>query len=225
MAIAFRATDSTDHGNSSATITVNKPAGVVDDDHMFVQIVSSSSSSSMSTVPTGWTLLHSGANIDYHKWIYHKVAASEGASWDWVANSATYFHSGIIVLSGTDGTAVDATVQEESSSSTAAVTITTTNADSWLVAFTGSDVSGAARNWSADGGMTEAFDDSTATERLICAGYYQSVTTVTNYTRTFTLTGNAQQLHGFMVAAQPSAVAAGGIVVRNRTSTKHALTR
>lgn len=68
---------------TTATWTVNKPAGVVDGDLLLVAFAIGSGAT-VNTVPAGWTLLSRTVFSTQELFIYWKIAASEGASWAWV---------------------------------------------------------------------------------------------------------------------------------------------
>lgn len=87
MAIAFQ-TES--HSTVvSTTTTVTKPTGTVDGDLLIVTL--GTRTDTVTGVPSGWTLIDSldtnpGSNILMYT--YWKIAASEGASWDWTWSGA-----------------------------------------------------------------------------------------------------------------------------------------
>jgi hypothetical protein len=74
----------------SATLTVTKPSGVVNGDYMIVAILVSSDARTVSTIPSGWAwdALGSHAPTAQKMLVYGKTASGEGASWNWVFDSA-----------------------------------------------------------------------------------------------------------------------------------------
>jgi hypothetical protein len=76
--------------SGSATLTVNKPSGVVDGDYMIVAIIVTPNTRTVSSIPSGWAwdALGTDAPSDQKMLVYGKTAASEGASWNWVFDSA-----------------------------------------------------------------------------------------------------------------------------------------
>lgn len=67
------------------TWTVNAPASVGDGDLLIAYLGRSGTSRSVTSAPSGWTLLGGAAvdDTDTRLWVYWKLASSEGASWDW----------------------------------------------------------------------------------------------------------------------------------------------
>ena len=94
--ILFRA-GSSNIAESSTTITVTKPAGVVDGDVM-VASLESSNTSGPTAAPAGWTLLRSWGQST----VYWKVASSEPASYQWTYGATANTVGAITAYSGVD---------------------------------------------------------------------------------------------------------------------------
>jgi hypothetical protein len=74
-------------GTNVTSLTINKPAGTVDDDYMVALI---STNNTTTTAPSGWTLLE-GPTTDgsgLSTYLYQKKAASEGTDYTWTFANA-----------------------------------------------------------------------------------------------------------------------------------------
>lgn len=87
---------------TAANITINKPAGVVDND-ILIAVISKDATDAI-TAPAGWTLVQQDTQDTWMLAIYWKRAASEGASWTWTFAS-TWRDCGVSAWSG--GVTVD----------------------------------------------------------------------------------------------------------------------
>lgn len=101
--ISVDATSTLAWETGSATITLSKPTGTVDGDLLVACIgvtENDSSTDTIDSVPSGWTLSKSSINSDNtvkpRLYTYYKVASSEGASWDWTATSSSSYHAGVV---------------------------------------------------------------------------------------------------------------------------------
>ena len=121
MSIVVESTTTAPWATGSTTFTQNKPTGTVDGDFLIAIVFTghdnSGSAPTVTTAPTGWTLVNSVTQTDGIVYTYKKVASSEGASWDWTlsASGVELFYAGCVFrLSGTnqvdafdDGSAVN----------------------------------------------------------------------------------------------------------------------
>lgn len=83
MAVAFQSA-STKAWAEQDPITLDKPSGTVDGDLLIAIIGIGEGSLTVDSVPSGWTLIKTDAGTNANRlYSYWKVAASEGASWDW----------------------------------------------------------------------------------------------------------------------------------------------
>ena len=86
----FRSSASSATFSSGSTVTVTKPAGVVDGDLLLTFVGIRSTSVTMAT-PAGWTLVSGpddeGSSV--RGYLYSRVASSEPASQDWVASASS----------------------------------------------------------------------------------------------------------------------------------------
>lgn len=128
-------------GNTSGTLTLTKPAGVVAGDVMVAGITWFGNHSSTSpTPPSGWTLIRRDGDNTIGQFSYYRVATSSQAnSWTWTGQ-ATNAAGGIAAYSGVDaanpvnasGGEVDSIQGQE-----IAPSITTTRENVLLVAIFG----------------------------------------------------------------------------------------
>lgn len=163
----------------NAALTINVPAGTVNDDVMIATIawrqcstVSGAACTSTVTPPAGWTVVDSidqttgGAFGERHV-VYRRVAASEPASYTW-SFGGTPVHAGavggIVSFSGVDTTnPIVASLGQATASSTSHVA---NQIDTGVVANTmlvTSHSVNSATVWNAIAGMTEQVDASSVT--------------------------------------------------------------
>jgi Bacterial Ig-like domain (group 1)/Bacterial Ig-like domain (group 3) len=209
--ITFRAASSA--GNSNATtLTISRPAGVVQNDFLIAQITVRGGIGTTITAPAGWTLLrreNNGATLGQA--IYHKVAtASEPASYTWMFNGNRTASGGIIAYSGVDtANPIDASGgQTGSGSMVTAPSIITTTSDTMLVGFFGIAHSA---TFTPPMGMTERYDVASTgapmPDRTSSAGADEPRPMAgPTGTRTATATQSAAWV-GQSVALRPTAVA------------------
>jgi len=175
-----------------ANIVVNKPAGTVDNDVLIASISAriSGGGLTVSTVPTGWTLVATGiqtvAFALIQSWIYRKVASGEGASWTWVLSGTPTGGIGAAAAfsSGNTTTPVAAISGAESSGGTTVTTpsVTTTEDNQLILGI-------AVSNW-AQHTWTAPTGTPTTTERLDSqSGSGAHETTVEFFTYTAGATG------------------------------------
>ena len=139
MAFGFIA--AADFDSSGATTgTIAKPTGTADNDLMFA-FFKRVGNADPTTVPTGWDLR---GNIDISSgnsvWLWSRLAASEGASYDWIwAGSA---RTGGTIVTYRDGfltsgpiDVVSATGYEVSSTTCRAASVSAANANSPIIWF------------------------------------------------------------------------------------------
>lgn len=123
----FRNATTVDQSTGSANITINKPAGVVDNDILYAAIHTDSATTI--TAPSGWSIVDTASDGTIKVITYQKLAASEGASWQWTSGVFIYLGH-VAAWSGEDTTtpletAAAAHSQNTGSDSTAeALTVT-----------------------------------------------------------------------------------------------------
>src|SRR5438876_4251495 len=92
------------------SLTISKPAGVVDGNVMIANIyVAPSGATPTITAPAGWTLIRKSVPDPafysaYVQAVYYKVAAGEGASYTWSVTNNGATAGGIVAYSGVDTT-------------------------------------------------------------------------------------------------------------------------
>jgi MSHA biogenesis protein MshQ len=151
-----------------STITINKPAGTIQNDVMIASIGFSPNTLTIPTVPAGWTLVRRVDNPNANAnslVVYWKTAgAAEPANYAWTFSAAGYLAGSISTFSGVDTTTpVDiengnCTQQGSCATTTlshATPSVTTTVANTMLVT---SHTYSSAGTWAPPGAMTEAVE-------------------------------------------------------------------
>jgi hypothetical protein len=196
--------------SSSTSLTPNKPTGTVDGDYMLA-CVTCVSSNSVSSAPSGWTLLYGPATFDDTVMrVYGKLASGEGASWTWTMSNSGVSLAIVVTIQDPDSASplvFSGGQTNASSNNTTAPGGTTTEANATLVFF--GAASGGFQSHTPPSGMTERGDVNNsnhclegATEVYVGPG--------STGTRTATLAGGAQASAGWLGALQPAAPVAGG---------------
>src|SRR5438874_3383276 len=147
-------------GGSSNTLTINKPAGVVQNDVMIASISVGPSTATIAP-PSGWALVRRMDNANGTSnslAVYSKVAgAAEGASYDWTFSSGnTGAAGGIMAFSGADPVLeTDSGVNTASGTASATNSVTTALSNTMIVTSHGI---GSASTWTPPTGMAETVD-------------------------------------------------------------------
>jgi hypothetical protein len=147
----------------STTLTINKPAGVVQNDMMIASIAVGPNTATV-TPPSGWALVRrtDNATASNSLAVYTKLAgASEPASYDWTLSSGhTGAAGGIMAFSG-----ADPTIEADSGVNTPAGTASTTNPVTTafsntmiITSHVGSSAGGGPITWTPPSGMSETVD-------------------------------------------------------------------
>jgi hypothetical protein len=140
---AYRATGVATLGNTTTTVTVNKPAGTISGDVLLALVTNRGANAAPSTVPSGWTLLDSaGSSTGDIMWagLYYLVAGgSEPADYTW-SGFTDSCSGGMIAVSGADTSAPFNvhTVRYNAAGATGTAGVTTTVADTLVVSGYGS---------------------------------------------------------------------------------------
>lgn len=157
---------------SAATWTVTKPSGAVDDDYLVVVLYIDSNTQTITSVPSGWTLLDgpidNPTTPDVRGWSYGKVASGEGASWDWTFSATAAGGWMSVAVQDADGTEVptESNATGTASGTTHTTSSLTTGATACVLLFAAVDKSGSTSPgayWSGwTNGLTERIDVETA---------------------------------------------------------------
>jgi len=168
--------DAVDAGNThilalrpalQSSLTINKPAGTIQNDVMIAPIGFSPNTLTI-TPPAGWTLVRrvDNANANANSLAVYRLTAgaAEPASYTWTFSAAGYLAGGIATFSGVDTTTPidveNGNCTQAGSCATATLThrasaVTTTVTNTMVVS---SHTYSSAGTWAAPGGMTEAVD-------------------------------------------------------------------
>jgi MSHA biogenesis protein MshQ len=198
-----------------SSITINKPAGTIQNDVMIASIGFSPNTLTITTVPAGWTLVRRVDNTNANAnslAVYRKVAgAAEPASYAWVFSAAGYLAGGISTFSGVDTTTpVDiengnCTQQGSCATTTlshATPSVATTVANTMLVT---SHTYSSAGTWTPPGAMTEAVEDQHGNQSLGVNYVLQAATGATG-AKTATASTQADVGNAHILALRPAAV-------------------
>src|SRR5262245_34126504 len=108
MATAFRSQNTVTNGTAGTSVTVSKPAGIVDTGtnsgrDTLIAIIGVAATATV-TPPVGWTLITSAASAGAEIFAYFKLASSEGASWTWTLGSSQRNWGWVGAYTGVDPT-------------------------------------------------------------------------------------------------------------------------
>lgn len=152
---------STTGATTGATLTINRPAGVVAND-ILIASVGVQPSAAVLTPPAGWVLIRRTDNAgptSNSLAVYRKLATgAEPASYSWTVAGGSYTVGGLQAYYNIDTAApVDVEAGQTTPSNTTHATpgVTTTVARAFVVA---SHTYASSRNWTPPTGMTESFD-------------------------------------------------------------------
>ncbi len=214
----------TTNGSTGSTVTGNKPASVASGD-LLIAVVHAKGDNvlSVSAVPSGWTLIHSGTITGGQVLTlsYWKIAGgSEPSTYAWTLTGATstyQWSAAISRITGTDQTTPINTKAIQSNASSTSVTcptVTTTVADCLLMA-TGADDNG--RQYSAPGTMIERWEHRVnATYDISHSGATETLGAATSTgPRVFTLNAPNTSV-GSLIAISPP-VPVGAVLVGSTT--------
>jgi hypothetical protein len=152
--------------NSGTSITINKPAGLVDGDVMVASIGFSSGGATITPQDAGWTFVSravngAGASVA----VYVQVASGEPANYTWDLSAALAIGGTVTAYTGVD-TTTPVDTSGISSNGTTTASISTAQPGEMLVASFFGWTNGSASTWTPPAGMTERVDVTTT------AGFY-----------------------------------------------------
>ena len=187
--------------SAATSLTISKPTGTVDTDVMFAWI--SISTDETITAPAGWTLIRTTSydTASSRAGLYWKLAASEGANYQWTTTGSPNWAGGIITLTGVHATTpydVENSQTTVSGVNHATPSVTPTvysDSGAVLAFFALAQVSG--NTWTPPSGMTESVDATSntgggASESSIEIAYLLStIVTGTGIDKTATSTATA----------------------------------
>jgi hypothetical protein len=189
-------------GGGSTTLTINKPAGVVQNDVMIASISVGPSTATI-TPPAGWTLVRrtdQATGTSNSLAVYKLLAgAAEPASYDWTFSAGhTGAAGGIMAFSGADPVLVetDSGVNTASGTAHATPSLTTGLYNTMIITSHSVGVS-TATTWNYPVGMTEAVDANGGSAALEMNYVLQAVAGASgtkSATSSTTATGNAHIL-------------------------------
>src|SRR3972149_5365762 len=184
------------------------PSGVQAGDLMLAFVGHSASSATITGEPAGWSLQEADPNpADFSLWCYARVYQNGDAAPVFTFSAAGSWTVDIAAISGVAATPVNADIGEQIAAANAIALgdITPTVNDCLLVGFAMADASGGARTWTQSGSMTERLDQMNNDLHRALADELLSGGGGVPVGRTFTVSGNAQDLGGFLLAIAPLA--------------------
>jgi hypothetical protein len=216
--IQFRSADS--NISATASITINKPAGVVDGDVMIASIAQGLVSSPLTITgsPAGWTLVRqvqSGVTNVFGIAVYSRVASSEPASYTWTFSKALNSAGGISAYVNVDTTTP---VDIETGATGTPASITTTQPGEMIVA----SYMGSGASFTPAAGMTERVDRTSGSTNIATVEQADVVQAVAGPTGSKPTTPASSVYH--VLALRPGAGSFLGSATANITGPSVALT-
>jgi len=205
--------------DSPYDITVSKPTGTVNGDILFCWIGWYGDGITIDSVPSGWTLLGENvANTDKFA-LYYKIAADEGASWDWSFSAGGRVRAVCSCYTGGDFNSADPidvvsnTEYRETNNQCIAASMNVATANSPLV-FWGGVFSGTSKTFTKPSVPTtdwvEDDDAGNTTSRFwteVCSMIWSGSGATGDMIAT--ISASTLNKHAFAVALKPAAVAVG----------------
>jgi hypothetical protein len=219
MAIASVGHEHVINSTGVTAVTINRPAGVADGHRLYALISWLANTTSISAVPSGWSLVDVGNNGQLMSSLYTKVASSEPASWTWTLSVSGRCWGWAGAYSGVHATTHLLHYAANSGSGTSHTTtavdvppggwLITLAAGRWLATSTP-----AATTWTiSDGSDTERKDISTSVASVnnaTGAVYDSSRPLLGGHQRTLTPSQSMGQIVGWSLALNPATAAPTG---------------
>ncbi len=224
-AITLRAAAaSANNGGGAASLTINRPTGVAENDFLLALVSVQGGTSRTISSPTGWSLLrrdNQGTNLAQA--VYYKAAGpAEPSSYQWTFNASARATGGVIPYVGVNNASpIDTSsgrVSTANSSSVVAPSVTPAAPNHRIVGFFGLNDD---RTWTPPAGMTERWDTMSGASSSEAADMTQATATATG-DRTATASGS-QAWIGQLVALRLDAVppAAPGLSLSESSADSH----
>jgi hypothetical protein len=195
---------------SQDSLTIIKPAGTVENDVMLANIYAVGASTPTITPPSGWTLIIStvGSASNSRLSTYYKVAgASEPANYQWTFSGGQTNQGGISTYYGVntaDPIDVYGGQANTASISYTAPSVTTTVANTTLVAGFGALAGGSDNTVTPPSGMTECYDVGQDNDGPACLESADVVQASAGASGTKVATGQSGTNIGHLVALKPT---------------------
>src|SRR3972149_2727793 len=183
------------------------PSGVQAGDLMLAFVGHSASSATITGEPAGWSLQEADTNpADFSLWCYARVYQNGDAAPVFSVSATGSWTVDIAAISGVAATPVNADIGEQIAAANAIALgdITPTVNDCLLGGFAMADASGGARTWTQSGSMTERLDQMNNDLHRALADELLSGGGGVPVGGTFPVSGNAQDLGGFLLAITPA---------------------
>ena len=183
---------------SDTTITLTKPTGTVDG-NLLIAMIGVHSAVAI-TAPAGWSALTARDGTDSRYNMYYKIAASEGASWDWTVGAADQLVGAVICLTGNHATPID-----DSDSTTGFSTPAATSSVTNVMVVAGFGVEHPA-TWTPPTGMVERIETSTTDIGIEIATSYQQVAGAVSAKTATPSGGLSTEAGSFVLVVKPASV-------------------
>lgn len=207
MAIAYRSSSKATN-SSTNSLTVTAPSGIVNGDILVA--VAYINGTQTVTAPAGWTqidVVNPGTYFTARLYAFWKRASGESGDYTFSGSTTTRMYAGIAVFSGClyNGTPVDvyssAIMSGSSNTNLDLTAITTTVANTMIVAVAGCDGAGTGNTFNAPTGFSTAL---TTTNREEPLAYYKAQAAAGS-TGTVTCTSTGIQIWaGILIALKPT---------------------
>ncbi|HEV8656755.1 MAG TPA: hypothetical protein VGR85_14705, partial [Candidatus Limnocylindria bacterium] len=162
--IVHRSSASAVVNNTGTSITIDKPAGVVDGDVMVASIGMNSASTTITPQDAGWTFVSRALNgAGSSVAVYVQVASGEPANYTWDVSATQFIIGAISAYSGVDTTTpVDTSgILATGGANPTTASITTAQAAEMIVVSFFAWTSGSASTWTPPSGMAERVEAAT----------------------------------------------------------------
>jgi MSHA biogenesis protein MshQ len=216
----FVAASNATTGSSAATISVAKPAGIAANDLLLAQVRDTQGTGVTIATPAGWTKINQTNNSsNFGQAIYYKVATgSEPASYSWSASPADKLGASILAFRGiSTSTPINVFGGQATAGKQTSVTapsVTTTVANTMLVALFGSD--GGSPAITLPGSLTSAYNSSGSAALGVSGAAGYTVKAAAGATGTYSATlSQSIEAVGHLVALTPGTSGAAGFKISN----------
>lgn len=196
---------SADGSGTSAAAVI--PSGTQAGHVMLAFIAHTVAAATISTAPTGWTLIGPDPDpADLSCWCYAKTAVASEPAPTWEFSTSGTWTVDIVTYAGVTEptTAVAEQVGTAASNVISLGPATPTATGSIAVAYAVLDATALSRTWTESGSMTERVEDGTIVLQRVVAD--ETLVSADPATRDLTASGSANDIGGFLVLLAPSAV-------------------
>lgn len=207
---------------STATGTDNTAEGVTptntrQGDVQVAFLTSTSSSFTVSSVPTGWTLLQANDTVaDFTAWSYWKTYQAGDPAPTWTLSGSGNWAIDIVAYSGCDPSSPingsNLTVAA-ASNAVSSGSVIPSSPNCMVVVHGAVDATSGTRTWTESGSMTERLDQVDNQLYRVLADELLSGGSGVSVSRTLTVTDTAQDMSGLIVVLTPTQAVLGTVTI------------